>query len=1528
MKKGTSFLKSHKRVLLGCFLFGLLVLVGMVASLRKGAGSGGDAGSDKPALMEEDVEVTRSYSRALAARNQKYTPGDEKLSFTGGGEKLPASQKEYTVMIYMTGSNLESRFGAATSDLEEIMESGYDPDRVNVIVYTGGSRRWNSGVPSTCNNVMNMGLPEEDRIVANTKKCADMGAPDTLASFINFCTSNYPASHYGLVCWDHGGGPLWGYGSDELFGNDSLMLDELERAMQKTDFAKNRKLDWVGFDACLMGSVESASLWDEYASYLVASEEVEAGDGWNYQFLNKLNSTTDPEEITREIVASYGRFYEENKSEFSNPDATLAVVDLSEVYRLEDALAVLFGKMQESLEEGGYQSLSRYRKKAKYFGMSAVSGRGDGYDLIDIGSLSKQLKEEYPVEAEAVEKALAGVVIEQESNVKDTSGLSIYLPGDNQTLYKDVGRTMSAYSPTEYQNYVKTYAESWMGKSGLDWTLPDFRDQENEVTLSLTKEQIGEVAGAYYNVLTKTPFEGYSVLLCWVEITPDENGLLHIPKDPDLITAETDQILCTNPWGFRQVQSEEGKSRYKTLNCFLTPSQEFQDIDANKDLKADVYVSMDENRQITIDQVSEKEDLLGMSGKNDIDVSHYRTIVDGSGLVYMPSRDQEGRLKPFYEWESGGYLFSTTPLEKQFHFVSRKASFFGTDCVGQVFIQDIYGDVHPSELCSLTAEEKDNRAEVKTKKGKMTFLLAEDHAELVRYQGKDQDLVIPEKVKGLPVTRIGRSVLYDDAGSSNESVTRITFPDTLKEIEPMAFLNRRSVQEVTLNKGLVEIGYHAFSNCHLKKIDLPDSLEILGQSAFSDNDFTTVTLPASLKTVGAIPFNDCMSLKEIRVEGPSSVVTDRDGVLFSADGTRLIQYPPAKGASYLVPEGTKTIGYGAFGHVDMMKITLPEGLTTIENCAFFGCVNLEIPLFPDSLAEIGDLAFGDIVLKSEVEKKKTQGEIRIPAKVNYIGDRCFQALKPTGFTVDPKNKKYASKGGFLTNKEKETILEAPLGMQGVVTIPDGIIGLEKDAMVLYPSDTRFVLPDTLFRIPQSVFPHSYGDQKEDGTYEEIYNITLYASKGSAGETYAKKYGINCQEPLSEEEQYLGQKEIALQDGGTMVFDLYGDHAEMISYQGQAESLSVPEEVEDHPVTVLGNGKYSITNPTNDLSLIMNQTLKKIDLPASLKEIRKNALEGIYLESVDVDKDNPHLKTEDGVLISADGKKLICFPKAKISWADEDRSYKVPDGVETIESGAFASCEITNVSFPASLRKVGDNAFAYCSSLAKVEWNQGLETIGQSAFSNTGLEKIDLPGTIRQIESEAFAFCQLKEIRLPEGLKEIGEGAFNYNSKVETISLPESLETIGKRAFSISSEEEEKAVIKEMHIPSGVKEIKEKAFDQLLIQRFTVDEKNKTYSSREGLILSKNGKTLYMCPSNGPETLHIPDGVKKIEDGAFAYGGTLKHVYIPDSVVQIAEGAFERKTVDGKWQASLTIHAGKDSIAAEFALRKGITLKEE
>ena len=157
--------------------------------------------------------------------------------FAGCGTNSNSDKtKGRTLFIYMCGSNLESLNGAATDDIREMI-SGYQNSKVNIIIQTGGSESWEyKNVPSDkcCRYlVTSSGL----KLLDDTVGDKNMGDKSTFYNFLKYGKKNFPAKHYGLILWDHGGGPFWGCCQDERYDNDMLELDEIYRSLKKVNIS-------------------------------------------------------------------------------------------------------------------------------------------------------------------------------------------------------------------------------------------------------------------------------------------------------------------------------------------------------------------------------------------------------------------------------------------------------------------------------------------------------------------------------------------------------------------------------------------------------------------------------------------------------------------------------------------------------------------------------------------------------------------------------------------------------------------------------------------------------------------------------------------------------------------------------------------------------------------------------------------------------------------------------------------------------------------------------------------------------------------------------------------------------------------------------------------------------------------------------------------------------------------------------------------------------------------------------------------
>ncbi len=417
-------------------LLALLVLLGGGGGLTAMLGGQPDAPSSvqTPSAGQQQVsnagsvdwgQVLGGLGGGSVSSGWQSTPNTGKLDASvapGARERYTAllgnGRDTVTIMVYMCGTDLESRSKMGTMDLQEMLNASFGND-VNLLVYTGGCKGWqNTVVSSTTNQIWQI----KDGKMACLEK--DLGSvpmtdPDVLSGYIRWCAENYPASRYELILWDHGGGSVSGYGYDEKFASSGSMdLSGLDRALKDAGV----KFDFIGFDACLMATAETALTMAQYADYLIASEETEPGVGWYYtDWLTALGKDTSMPtiQIGQKIVDS---FVETCAQKCRGQSTTLSVVDLAELEAtLPDVLADFSRSTAKLIREQSYQTVSNARSGAREF---APSSRIDQVDLVH---LAKNLGTK---EGEALSKVLLSAVKYNRTSADMTNayGLSIYFP--------------------------------------------------------------------------------------------------------------------------------------------------------------------------------------------------------------------------------------------------------------------------------------------------------------------------------------------------------------------------------------------------------------------------------------------------------------------------------------------------------------------------------------------------------------------------------------------------------------------------------------------------------------------------------------------------------------------------------------------------------------------------------------------------------------------------------------------------------------------------------------------------------------------------------------------------------------------------------------------------------------------------------------------------------------------------------------------------------------------------------------------
>ena len=338
----------------------------------------------------------------------------------------------WLVYWYVCGSDLESEGGAASSDIEEMLNANL-PDNVKVLIQAGGANQWQNAFVQA--GKTNRFLYDKDGFHELGKfEDTNMGDVSTLAGFLQYGKDNFQADHRVLIFWDHGGGSAFGVCLDERTG-DLLSLNEIRDGFAAVydNSAENPPFEVVGFDTCLMATYELANDLYGFSRYMVASEELEPGNGWEYTgLLSSLaeNPAMSGAGLGQSICDSYYKGCEEYWTE---DNATLSVIDLSKIPQLRTAyenfgIEALKYSAQDSKKF--FATLGRHASRAEnYGGNTRESGY---YDMIDLGDLARKTKNLLPESSTALVDAIDEAVVYKVNGVyrDQGSGISGFYPYD------------------------------------------------------------------------------------------------------------------------------------------------------------------------------------------------------------------------------------------------------------------------------------------------------------------------------------------------------------------------------------------------------------------------------------------------------------------------------------------------------------------------------------------------------------------------------------------------------------------------------------------------------------------------------------------------------------------------------------------------------------------------------------------------------------------------------------------------------------------------------------------------------------------------------------------------------------------------------------------------------------------------------------------------------------------------------------------------------------------------------------------
>lgn len=405
-------------------------------------------------------------------------------SDTAGKNFPDAYKKEDTWLIhwYLCGTDLESRFGAASADIDELMKVKLPPN-VKVLIEAGGAKKWkNSHIPKK--KTVRLLYDSEGLHELGQVKDADMGDPKTLTEFLKYGKENYTADHHIFIFWDHGGGSMSGVCYDEVTEH-MLSLNDIRSAFDSVykASAENPPFELIGFDACLMATYETANMLHGLTRYMVASEEVEPGCGWYYtgwvEALAK-NTAMGGSGIGKAICDTYVKGCEMNDSEDS---ITLSVIDMSKLPALKVAYDSFGIEALEKAEKHPKKFFSKFTRNAKHAENYGGNTKSEGYtNMVDMADLAKESKEQMPKSADQLINAVKDTVIYRVHGIfrSQGSGISSFHSYDsNKRHYSSYANQKSASLPNKYLYRYLVYGDLPQGT--VDDLQAQVKDEKLEV---------------------------------------------------------------------------------------------------------------------------------------------------------------------------------------------------------------------------------------------------------------------------------------------------------------------------------------------------------------------------------------------------------------------------------------------------------------------------------------------------------------------------------------------------------------------------------------------------------------------------------------------------------------------------------------------------------------------------------------------------------------------------------------------------------------------------------------------------------------------------------------------------------------------------------------------------------------------------------------------------------------------------------------------------------------------------------------
>ncbi|HOO06590.1 MAG TPA: leucine-rich repeat protein [Ruminococcus sp.] len=821
------------------------------------------------------------------------------------------------------------------------------------------------------------------------------------------------------------------------------------------------------------------------------------------------------------------------------------------------------------------------------------------------------------------------------------------------------------------------------------------------------------------------------------------------------------------------------------------------------------------------------------------------------------------------------------------------------------------------------------------------------------------DVVIEEGITGIG----------DSAFSSYSSLKSIKIPSTVENIKPTAFTDSVNLKDVEIsadNKALVyEDGMILDADKtklllvmpYVKKLQIPATVTTIGTFAFTGADLVEeVTLPKTVTDVEMGAFGGCSGLTKLTVLNkkcnidPSGVTvcqyydyeyqdsekvytsTRYSGIIAGYVGSTTEEFAFNNGLKFLdldtgeviqkgqcgddmtysikngilsitgsgemyddpsfrsnsevtdifIEEGVTAIGENAFKNFSKLRtVALPSTLKDIGDYAFYQCSNLNSVTLPSGLENIGSYAFYNC---------KGLSSISIPGTVKTIDDRAFYYCNIRRLTLEDGIETIGNYA-FAENTINTIDIPASVKVIGECAFGEPYYSIGSGVVTILNPEC-----DIIF---------------SSNTFDTAYAIYSYG--GSTAEKYAFEYGRkfgDIETGKVKQEGKCGNDLLFSIEGNVLNITGTGDMWDEPLFRGNSSIVEV--NIADG-VTSIGKNAFDYMH-----MITMN-------IPASVKKIDASAFGySNQLSSFTVDKNNENFTVQNGVLMSKDKTKVVCYPCNK-----GGTEYKLDESITAIEPDAFLNNNLTmlmilnkdciiNGNIDSDVIIAGykgstAETFAYDNRRYFHDLDTGLTTmkgrcgvdltyelsadghlvisgtgeIDDNAFSNNdNIKTVTIEEGVTSIGSYAFYDCDsIDEIELPSTVETIEYEAF-YNSSLSSIKLNEGLKTIDGWAFEYTN-------LKKIDLPSTLTSLANNVFYGVSLEEINVAENSKTFASIDGVLYDKALETIILYPKyKTDKILTLPETVKSIGSSSdlFSNNYNLTEIVITDPECEIYDSA--------------------------------------